>query len=139
MSLAKVRGWISRYGPAEVLGTIGAVLGAWLVHVLGGNAVLSAYGGVLGENVGFYGTMFVREYAGTGRGWRPALAAARTLAIELGPAELLDSTIVRPLAMGLGMAALGPAAGAMVGKVVADVVFYIPVIVAYELRTRARR
>jgi hypothetical protein len=36
--------------------------------------------------------------------------------------------------MGLGARYLGPALGIVIGKLAADVTFYVPVICAYELR-----
>src|SRR5689334_19603958 len=87
--------WLRRYGIAELIGTCTALAGAWLVQRLGGNAVAAAYGGALGENVGFYGTIVARELAAERRGARAAgvafgpLCALRTagaLLIEFGPA-----------------------------------------------------
>jgi hypothetical protein len=63
-----------------------------------------------------------------------AARTARNLFFEFGVAELLDSTVLRPLAMGLGARFFGRALGVVVGKFAADVTFYVPVICAYELR-----
>ena len=95
-----------------------------------GNAVLAAYGGALGENVGYYGVIIAREL----RSGDSFLRCCRNLLLEFGPAELLDSGLIRPLAMGLGAHYLGQTSGVIVGKVAADVTFYVPVIAAYELR-----
>jgi hypothetical protein len=138
--LKKLREWLGRYGVAEVLGTAGALGGAELGFALSGNIVVGAYAGALGENLGFYGTMIWRLWRRARRA-QPELAAvatlldvSRTLVLEFGPAELLDTGIIRPLAMGLGMEALGRFWGALAGKLVGDALFYIPVIASYELR-----
>ena len=136
--------WLRRYGIAEVVGVVTALLAAWLADALGANTVGVAYAGVVGENLGFYGTMITRQVAADRRaasgayGGRGVLSTARDLLLEFGPAELLDSLVLRPLAMGIGVRFLGREAGIVAGKLVADVTFYIPVIVTYEMRRRAR-
>ena len=145
--MSKAREWLARYGAAEVAGIITAVLGAWLVRSLTHNQVATAYGGALGENIGFYGTIIAREAAFEGRVARAAggrfgaggvVRVAISLVTEFGPAELLDSGVIRPLAMGIASRFLGPV-GIVAGKVAADVTFYVPVIISYELRKRLRR
>lgn len=145
--MSDVREWIRRYGVAEIAGIVTAVLGAWLVRTLTHHEVAAAYGGALGENVGFYGTIIAREAAleaglarAAGRrfGARAVLRIAVSLVTEFGPAELLDSGVIRPLAMGVAVRMLGPV-GIVAGKVAADVTFYVPVIISYEIRKRLRR
>jgi len=141
--------WIRRYGLAEVFGLAGALTGAWLVRVATGDAVASAYGGALGENVGYYGVIITREIAADARacraaggryGVRSAAQTARNLLLEFGVAELLDTAVIRPLAMGIGARFLGDAWGVVAGKVAADIAFYVPVIAVYEMRrSRERR
>jgi hypothetical protein len=140
--------WLHRYGPAEVAGLCGALLGAALLRALTGSDLAAAYGGSLGENVGFYGVIVGREVWHDARAARHsgeryslphAIRTSAKLLIEFGAAELLDSTIVRPFAMGVGMHYLGRGWGVVVGKVAADVLFYIPVITAYEWRRRLAR
>jgi hypothetical protein len=107
-----------------------------------------AYAGAVGENVGFYGTIIWRQLSADRRvagasGERYAGAhlwrTTRELLLEFGPAELLDSLVIRPIAMGLGVRLLGRDAGVIAGKLAADVTFYLPVILTYEMRRQARR
>jgi len=142
------REWLARYGGAEVVGLGGALLGAYVVHAITGNGIAAAYGGTLGENLGFYGVIIGREvgadarrHRGDGRayGARQWLETASHLVLEFGFAEVLDSLLIRPLAMAAGTHYLGWSLGVPAGKVVADVVFYIPVITSYELRRRLPR
>jgi hypothetical protein len=130
--------WARRYGPAELLALIGALAG-WLVADLAtGNVVVAAYAAAIGDNVAYYGLLATREVRACRRaGARsPLLAGAAVLAIEFGPAEALDSLLVRPACIAAGVAALGPVAGVLAGKLVADLAFYVPVIATYELRKR---
>jgi hypothetical protein len=126
----RLYGWIKRYGLAEICGSVSAIAGSLLVRALTGNEVLAAYGGAFGENVGYYGVIIARELR-SGEGFR---RCCRNLLVEFGPAELLDSGLIRPLAMGLGAHYLGQTTGVIVGKIAADVTFYVPVIATYELR-----
>jgi hypothetical protein len=137
--------WIKRYGLSEVAGITTAAAGSWLVGNATDGAVLGAYAAALGESLGFYGSLVLREMirdayaAGSRRTPYGAAQMARTwrgLLVEFGPSELLDITLVRPLAMGLGRQLFGWGWGIVVGKVLADVVFYIPVIWIHERKRR---
>jgi hypothetical protein len=140
--------WLRRYGIAEVAGICTALVAAWLADAIGAPPVVVAYAATAGENVGFYGTIVGRQVASDRR-----LASAageryrgkriwrttRELLLEFGPAELVDSFVVRPLTMGLGIRFLGRDAGVIAGKLIADVTFYVPVILTYEMRRQAER
>jgi hypothetical protein len=131
----RVREWFARYAPAEA----GAVLGALLATVVAepfGVAAATAYAGAAGDGIGFYGVLLVRDLRRQPKGSRGRLGRTlRGLVVEFGPAELLDSFVVRPLAMYLAARWIGhAAAGAVAGKVVADAVFYGVAIVGYEMR-----
>jgi hypothetical protein len=135
--------WLERYGIAEVAGLCTAIAGSFAARALTGNEIAAAYGGAMGENLGYYGVVIGREVtrdrrtaAGLGRryGLKGAARTARNLVFEFGIAEALDSTLLRPLAMGLGARFFGRTLGVIVGKLAADVTFYVPVICAYELR-----
>lgn len=132
--------WLRRYGPPELL-CLGVTLGSsWLALAATGNLLLAALVGTWAEFVAYYGTILCRELVAAGRpSPRAALGTARAMLLEFGPAELLDSMLVRPAALAAGMALLPSAAlGALAGKLVADLVFYVPTIASYELLRRRR-
>ena len=140
---AKGAEWLKRYGVAEIAGLCTAVIGSFGARALTGNEIAAAYGGAIGENLGYYGVIVGREVvhdrraayaARRGYGLAGAGRTVRNLALEFGVAEALDSGVLRPLAMGLGVRFLGTGAGIVVGKLAADLTFYVPVICAYELR-----
>ena len=83
--------------------------------------------------------MLGRELARRG-GARALPTVLWNLALEFGPAETLDSVLLRPALMYAGLTMVpSPALGIIVGKLAADLVFYVPTIVCYELlRHRAR-
>ena len=144
----KTTEWLHRYGVAEIAGVVAALAGSWSVHALTGSDLLTAYGGAIGENLGYYGIIVGRDVVRDRRatrargrvyGVRGALLTTRNLLFEFGIAELIDTGFLRPLAMGLGMRFFGQSTGIVVGKLVADVAFYVPVLCAYELRRRFAR
>ena len=135
--------WLKRYGVAEIAGLCTALVGSFATRALTGSDIAAAYGGAMGENLGYYGVIIGREVvhdrraafvAGRGYGLAGAGRTARNLAFEFGIAEALDSGVLRPLAMGLGVRFFGRGVGIVVGKFAADVTFYIPVVCAYEVR-----
>jgi hypothetical protein len=61
------------------------------------------------------------------------LLALRSLTVEFGPAELVDSLMVRPMLIYVAPALLGNVVfGWIVGGFVADVAFYLCAIFSYE-------
>jgi hypothetical protein len=144
----RIGSWIRRYGPSELGGLTLAFGGSWLMLTATGSTIAAAYGGSIGEALGFYGYLVTRElikeayFAGARRapyGAREMMRTWRGLLLEFGPAELLDTGLIRPLAMGLGTSLLGWGPGIVLGKLVADVAFYLPVIWIYERRQRKDR
>ena len=143
VSGARIRGaigrWLRRYLPAELICTPCALLFGGVTAELTGNAAAAALAATWGENVGFYGMMLGRELAGRG-GLRALPAAARDLFVEFGPAEALDSFLLRPAALYVGIAvAPNPLLGMLAGKLVADLGFYAPAIVTHEIQRRFAR
>jgi hypothetical protein len=140
--------WLRRYGPAECVGIACALIGSFVVRRATGNAIAAAYAGAWGETIGYSATIAGRDFfaeARTTRGSGRALSirnAGQVLAAllaEFGPAGVIDTMVTRPLAMGFGARLLGPERGLVAGKLVADVLFYLPVILMYERRMRLRR
>lgn len=144
MMRRKVKHWIARYLPAEVAGTIAAVVAGTVVYWSTHNAVATALAGAWGENAGYYGVILASELVHSRRvrpsgASRAAYSATRLrdLAIEFGPSELLDSFVFRPLFMYLLPALTGNVQlGIILGKLAADVTFYVPTVIAYELRNK---
>jgi hypothetical protein len=143
---SRVRTWVKRYGPSEAVGIAMALGVSWLLQQSTGNVIAAAYGASIGEALGFYGSLVTREmiqeayHAGARRAPYGASEMIRTwrgLLLEFGPAELLDTGLIRPLAMAACTRLLGWGLGIVAGKLLADVVFYLPVIWVYERRRQA--
>jgi hypothetical protein len=126
--------WVWRYGPAEVAGLLGAVLAAQLAWSVSGSDALAVAAGTWGETTAYYATMLARQLVGTGS---PLLVVVRELILEFGFAEVLDTLVVRPTMMYAASRLFGRVGpGIVVGKLGADIVFYVPTIAVYELRKR---
>ena len=145
---AKVADWLRRYGLAEVAGITCALVGSYGARRLTGSNIAAAYGGAWGESLGYSSVIILRDYLAARRGAhaegrivnvRDAGGIATGLLAEFGPAAVLDTLVVRPFAMGVGMRTLGPARGLIAGKIAADILFYIPVIYTYERRKQRVR
>ena len=145
---SQLRAWARRYGASEIAGAFAAYLGYFTVLGMTQNPVASAYGGSIGESLGFFGVMLVREIAAdqarakrrlASYGPRQLSATIHGLLVEFGPAELLDVALIGPLAMGVASYYLGPGIGILLGKLASDIVFYGYAIFASEMRKRQAR
>ena len=129
--------WMGRYVVPEVIGTLAAVAAGWLTRQTTGSAWAAAWGAVLGETIGFYTPILLRDTRGHhGRARLRALRAQLTgTLIEFGPAEILD-TATRPALMYAGPLLTGDlTTGTVLGKIAADLLFYALVIPCRLLRT----
>lgn len=144
---AKLIEWTRRYAVAECLGIVAAIVAAATARRLTSSAVIAAYAAAIGETIGYAGAMLVRDLLTASRTAQEAGRSLHThdhgnvvlgLLAEFGPAGILDTFVTRPLAMGIGARLLGPRMGLVVGKLVGDVLFYVPVIVTYEWRRKRR-
>jgi hypothetical protein len=121
--------WIVRYLPAEIVGTAAMVLAGLTVTIWTDAPALIAIAALIGESIGFYAVLAITIYAeqsAVSPTWRRAVVRTFMLLLaEFGPAELLDTLLIRPAALTLGVWLLpDPVWGLLAGKVVADVIFY---------------
>ena len=144
-SKAKILEWGRRYLPAEIIGTVTAVLGAYGVHALTHSTVAAAIAGSISETIGFYSYFAVRDgsrlYAKhhTHPPFKRAMLTAwhtvRDMLIEFGPAEIVDSLFFRPFCMYMGPHLLHNfGVGLIAGKIVADIIFYGFAAAGYECK-----
>jgi hypothetical protein len=143
----KTKEWAKRYIPAEVLGTIGALIAAWLVYSHTHSYVAAAGSGWLGEGMGFYGYFITAEllfnnqqyqrYSPIRRIPKMIAVASTNLLVEFAPAEIVDNFFIRPFAMYVAPQYIHPyPIGFLVGKFSADLLFYLFAIAGYEARKR---
>lgn len=121
--------WIARYLPAEVAGTAALVFSGLLASLWTDAAPFIALAALVGEILGFYAvlavTIYLEQVRVTATRRRALARTGMLLVAEFGAAELLDTFLVRPAALLLGIWLLpDPLWGMLLGKVAADIVFY---------------
>jgi hypothetical protein len=123
--------WIRRYLPLEIAGTATMLLAASVAYWASGSLAVSAIAGTVGENVGYYGVAAARSWsswlAAERAGGRRLVALGYTLRglmIEFGPSEIAY-TVVHPVLLFVMPSVLGGTWGGwLVGKLLADLLFY---------------
>ncbi|MBX0292944.1 hypothetical protein K3G63_21050 [Hymenobacter sp. HSC-4F20] len=146
----KIREWGRRYLPAEALSVVATLGGAGVVwHLTPGEDLRAALAGTWAGNVAYFGWLLAqdvrlarRELRAQGRRYtsRAFGRNVRALAVEFGLAEVLDSLLIRPaLLYWLPRWTGSHAGGVLLAKFLADVTFYIPAILSYELSKKHLR
>jgi hypothetical protein len=129
--------------PCEIAGTVGELGGAGIAYLATGSLAAAAIVATIGASVGYYAAAYLsavrwsyRQSHGRPWGTRVLVAnllALRSVAVEFGPAELIDSIVIRPVAFYLGPLMFSNVmAGWIFGKLVSDFAFYICAIFSYE-------
>ena len=141
--------WLRRYLPAEILSVVATLLAATVVLRATRNGLRAALAATWAGNVAYFGPLLVQDVYQTRRArrqrgqtytWRTFGQNLRALAVEFGPAEVLDSFLIRPALMYYLPRWLGHfGAGILVAKLLADVTFYIPTILSYEFSKKRFR
>jgi len=117
--------------------------GAAVAYLATGSLAAAAIAATIGASAGYYAAAYVsalrlsyRDH--DDRRWPSRvlisnLLALRSVAVEFGPAELIDSVAVRPVAFYLGPLIFDNTIGGWIfGKLVSDVAFYVCAIISYE-------
>lgn len=145
----KLREWLKRYLPAEIVGTLTALFAASFCHTFSNNHILIAYTGTVGEAIGFYLTIFIQYTWGKAKERRlkndsfhyyDIIHIGKVILLEFGLASLLDDLLLRPFFMYLFPIILDNfTIGILLGKIVGDITFYMLVIISYELKNKFRK
>jgi hypothetical protein len=140
----KVKRWVQRFLPAEVVGTIVAIVVSSITHYYTNNLVIAAYAGSVCETIAFYATIIIHDALiaskqlkeeGKTLTYRSFVYLLRNILLDFGIAELMDSMLLRPFCMYIFPIWLrNYPLGILTGKIASDIVFYLPVIISYELR-----
>src|SRR6476620_8487589 len=139
----KLREWVRRYLPCELAGTVGELGGAAVAYLATGSLAAAAIAATIGASVGYYAAAYISAVRWSYRDldhrrWLSRvlvsnLLALRSVAVEFGPAELIDSVAVRPVAFYVGPQIFdNTIAGWIFGKLVSDLAFYLCAISSYE-------
>lgn len=145
----KLKEWLKRYLPGEIVGTITALAAAMIARAYSENYIFIAYIGSIGEAVGFYSTVFIQNIINA---YKNCEAENRKfsfsdfrkittgIALEFGPAGIIDDLLIRPFFMYVFPILLKNfTLGILVGKFAGDIAFYILTILSYELINRYKK
>jgi len=142
----KIIEWLKRYLLADVLSTLLSLGTAWAIMEGTADRVMAAFVGSAVASIVFYFTVAfsdvrksIKQHRAENERYRikSFLKDFRNLIIEFGPAELLDVLAVRPFFMYLIPKLTGDfLLGTFIGKMIADVIFFIPAIIMFELRKK---
>ncbi|MDO8648030.1 MAG: hypothetical protein Q7R70_06500 [Candidatus Diapherotrites archaeon] len=139
----KLKEWLLRYGPAEAISIGISIIAGLLVFAVSRNNIAVSFISPWIQNIGFYCIMAFNEYSRMrkkhGKNFKNIhyWKILRNLIIEFGPAEFFDSLIIRPFWIFVFTSALNNIAlGVLAGSLLANVSFYAPTIVSYELRKK---
>jgi len=142
----KVKDWLKRYLPAEIMASLFSISFAYISYFFTGNLIVSAFAATWGDNTGYYGKIIYSDMKKSLKrhkdhklkyGWKSFFKTGRNLVVEFGPGEFLDSFIIRPFTMWFFPYILGNLAlGIVIGKITADITFYLPTVIMYELRKK---
>lgn len=145
----KIKEWLWRYGPAEVISLAATLFASWAALSVTGSKTWTALAGTWGGNIGYFGTILLTDIILTrnrlvseGKRFtkRTILKILRALFIEFGIAEVLDSFFIRPaLLYWMPVWLQHMTWGLIAGKFMADITFYIPAVISYELSRRKFR
>lgn len=144
----KFKGWLKRYLPAELVGTITALLAASIAHGFDQTAIFTAYIGSFGEAIGFYSSVVIQHVLLFKKRHKKDsipfslsdfIRIILAILVEFGFAGLVDGLLLRPFFMYLFPILLNDfTLGILVGKIAGDITFYLLVILAYETKQYLR-
>jgi hypothetical protein len=140
----KIHEWSLRYLPAEGAGILTAAAAGVVAYWSNSATAVVGVAAALGEAIGYYGWLvtsdLMRRHHDDRRGRdRPALdvmLTLRDLVVEFGPAEAVDTLLVRPaLYVSLPILLGGELiVNLFYAKLISDAVFYLLAVPGYELR-----
>lgn len=130
-----------RYLPAEIMGTVVMFAACMLVARWDDRLITMVLTAIIAESAGFYGVVgwiiTAEQWRATAgldrRARRTTVRTAGLMAVEFGPAEVVD-TLTRAPVLALSISLVGPGwLGLGGGKVGADLIFYAFAASAYNV------
>lgn len=145
----KMTEWLKRYGLAEIISLILTLLSSLITFHFTQNKITTALVGTWIGNIGYFGTILIediflarKQLRAIGKNYTIETFGknARALFVEFGIAEVFDTLFIRPAMMyyiPIWVGDLG--LGIVIAKFMADITFYIPAILSYELSKKKLR
>ena len=141
--------WIKRYGLAEILSLFSTVLASWIIFEYTQSQFKMAVVATWAGNIGYFGTILIQDIFGAkaqlksvGKQYTTETfyKNVRALFVEFGIAEVFDAFLIRPTLLYYFPLWLGNLSlSVVVAKFTADITFYVPAIISYELSKKKLR
>jgi hypothetical protein len=145
----KVKEWLKRYLPAEILSVIATLVSALFTFKITGSNLTTALVGTWAGNLAYFGYILAADVWKTRKAClqngspyqvKTFIRNLRALLVEFGLAEVFDSFLIRPALMYYLPKLTGNlATGVLLAKFLADITFYVPAIIGYEFTKRKLR
>ena len=145
----KIAEWIKRYLPAEIISIVVTLVSSVLAFKLTQSNLTTALVGTWVGNIGYFGTILLTDiYQANSElklqnkpyTLKTFARNMRALFVEFGIAEFFDSLFVRPTLMYYFPIWVNDISlGVIIAKFAADITFYVPAIIAYELSKKKLR
>ena len=147
--MKKINEWLKRYLPAAIASLVLTLLSAELTFYFSQNNIATALMATLAGSITYYGYILFLDVNNTRKECAKIkqpytyvifLKNIRAMLVEFGVAEMIDSFMVRPFLMYYIPVHIGHLSlGIFLAKISADILFYIPTIIAYELSKKKFR
>ena len=141
--------WITRYGLAEIISLTMTIVASWVTFEYTKSQIKMALVATWMGNFGYFGTILIQDIieaskqlhnVGKSYSFETFLKNARALFVEFGIAEVFDTLLIRPTLLYYFPIWLGNLSlGVVVAKFAADITFYVPAIISYELSKKKLR
>lgn len=126
----QIKNNLKRFLPAEFISLILAYLFSISIYHFTENKIIAAYGGSIGDCLGYYGFLFYKEQPQH----KNIFKAFKKMSFEFAPAEIFDALFIRPFCLyffpNLGF---GYSRGIILGKFCADILFYTQIFLSKKL------
>ena len=146
---SKLFEWLKRYRLAEILSLFSTILASWITFEYTQNQLKMAIVATWAGNISYFGTILIQDIfeaktqlksVGKQYTTETFYKNARALFVEFGIAEVFDAFLIRPTLLYYFPLWLGNLSlSVVVAKFTADITFYVPAIISYELSKKKLR
>ena len=139
---SKIIEWVKRYMPAGIISSTATILSSVFTYKVTHNHLTTALVGTWIGNIVYFGYMLGVDVYNTRKelvekekkySFSTLILNMRALAVEFGFSEVFDTLLIRPTLMYYFPIWVNEIwLGIILAKIVADITFYVPAIIAYE-------
>ncbi|WP_394993681.1 hypothetical protein [Emticicia sp.] len=145
----KIIEWAKRYMPAGIISSTATILSSVFTYKITQNHLTTALVGTWVGNIVYFGYMLLVDIYNTHKellkkgikySFTTFTLNIRALVVEFGFSEVVDSLLIRPTLMYYFPIWVNEIwLGIILAKIIADITFYVPAIIAYEYSKKKLR